>query len=368
MTMGLGKAAHLARALCIAALLTGACAPSLPRPYLEAKAAGHRAYGAGRYDEAAKHFREAAAKAQRRKDRDEVLYLEAASYQRGGRHRDARESYEAMLELSPDGPRAARAAHEAARLEMRHGDEAKGWQMVHAAILRYPTSGLARAALLRYLGHLDETLGVERTIAYLEKGQPWFHAHDLGEATLYEKAKRFEQLERLEEARDGFLQCARRYPYPVGGLFDDALYRASLIEERLGRPRQAVEHLREMLRERERSTMHGSYERPRYSQAQMRIAVLHRDALGEPDTARREFRKLYDAFTTSILRDDALWAEALVAREQGDRSGACEAVTLLVKKLPDSRYAKCARVLCEDAPEPNPAGECRDYIAREVPR
>ncbi len=362
------KVARLGRALCVASVLATACAPSLPRPYLEAKAAGHRAYGAGRYDEAAKHFHEAAGKAERRKDRDEVLYLEAASYQRGGRHRDARASYEAMLELSPDGPRAARAAHEAARLEMRHGDETKGWAMVHAAILRYPDSGLTRAALLRYLRHLDETLGMERTIAYLDEGQRWFHAHDLGEAALYEKARRFEQLERLEEARDGFLQCAQKYPYPVGGLFDDALYRASLIEERLGRPRQAVEHLRRMLRERERSTMHGSYERPRYSQAQMRIAVLYRDVLGEPDTARREFRKLYEAFTTSILRDDALWAEALVARGQGDREGACDAVTLLVKKLPDSRYAKCARVLCEGAPEPSQPGECRDYIAREVPR
>jgi tetratricopeptide (TPR) repeat protein len=347
-------------------LLSLGCAPTLPRPYLEAKAAGHRAYGSGRYDEAAGYFREAAGKAERIKDRDEVLYLEAAAYQRAGRHREARGSYEALLALSPSGARAARAAHEIARLEVRHGDPVKGWAMTHDVVKRFPKSGVARPALLRYLAHLDETQGVPVTIRYLEKSHPWFDAQGMGEVAAYQRALRLEQQGQFEQARDAFLECAGRYPYPSGGLFDDALLRASLIEEKLGRPKEAIGHLRKMLSVREPSTMHGSYERPRFSAAQMRIGELYRDAVGDPDMARKEFRKLFDSFKTSMLRDDALWAEARVAADQGDRSGACQAVNLLVKELPESRYAACGKLLCETAREPAKARPCRDYVAREV--
>jgi tetratricopeptide (TPR) repeat protein len=352
--------------VCLVATLWLGCAPTLPRPYVEAKAAGHRAYGAGRYDEAATYFRSAAEKAERIKDRDEVLYLEAASFQRAGRNREAKVAYEALVVLSPSGERAARAAYETVQLELSEGDEAKGWKMMHDFVLSYPKSGLARRALLRYLVHLDEEQGAEATVAYLEKGNAWYEAHELGEAALYQKAIRLERLDRLEEARDTFVACANKYPYPDGGLFDDSLFRASLLDEKLGQPRKAVEHLRKMLYVREPSTFQGSYERPRFSEAQMRIGVLYRDALGEPDAARREFRKLYDSFTTSILRDDALWAEAQVASKQGDRAGSCDAVTLLVKKLPDSRYAPCAKLLCDDAPEVDPPRECRPYVEREL--
>lgn len=350
---------------CVLALLAG-CAPTLPKPYVESKAAGHRAYGAGRYDEAARHFRAAAGSAERVKDRDEVLYLEAASFGRAGRHREARAAYEALVEVSPEGTRAARAAYEVAQLELEHGDEARGWEMLHAFIKQYPDSGLARRAMLRYLVHLDEEHGPERTIAYLDQGYAWFHRNDLGEAAMYQKALRLERLGRLEQARDTFARTADTYPYPVGGLFDDALFRASMIDEKLGQPRTAVERLEKMLRVREPSTFQGSYERPRFSEAQMRIGTLYRDALGEPERARQAFRKLFVSFTTSVLRDDALWAEARLALKQGDGPGACEAVTLLVKDLPKSRYAPCAKLLCESAPELDEPRKCRAYIARDV--
>lgn len=350
----------------MAATLAFGCGPSIPRPYVEAKAAGHRAYGSGRYDEAAQHFHKAAQQADRVKDRDEALYLEAASYLRSGRHREARQAYEALLELSPDGARAARSAYEIAKLELEHGSEAKGWRMIHDFVFQFPKSGLARRALLRYLVHLDEEQGEAATVAYLERGYPWFDAHDLGEVAMYHKALRLERVGRLREARDTFVESARKYPYPYGGLFDDALYRASVLDEKLGEPAKAVEHLEEMLSVREVSTMHGSYERPRFSEAQMRIGELYRDELGKPDEARRAFRKLFDSHTTSILRDDALWAEAKVAAGQGDREGACDAVTLLVEELPESRYAPCAKLLCEDAPSADGDRGCRRYIAREV--
>ena len=356
----------LAEVVVLAAWLAFGCAPTLPRPYMEAKAAGHRAYGAGRYDEAARNFHDAASKAERIRDRDETLYLEAASLDRAGRTRESRAAYEALLVLSPSGPRAARAAYELAQHEIEHGDKDRGYKMLHDYVTKYPESGLARRAFLRTLLHLDETQGQEATIAYLRKSSAWLQAHTLGEMGMYQTALRLEKLDRLEEARDTFVRCAKTYPYPDGGLFDDSLFRASLLDEKLGEPKLAVQHLREMLHVREPSTFNGSYERPRFSEAQMRIATLYRDALGDPDAARREFRKLYDDFQTSVLRDDALWAEARVAAKQGDESGACAAVSLLVRKLPESRFAPCAKLLCASAPELDKPKTCRSYLAREL--
>jgi len=361
------RAARLPACVCVL-LWVGvvACAPSLPAAYVQSKAEAHRAYSAGRYEEAATLFREAASKADRGKERDEVLFLEAVAYERVGRFREAQALLDALLALSPDGRRAAHAAHGSARLEISHGEERKGWAMVHAAILRYPSSGLSRTAFVRYLVHLDEEYGAERAITYLDRGASWFDAHTLGEVAMYERAVRLEKLGRLQDAHDGFVACAQAYPYPKGALFDDALYRSSLIDEALGRGREAVEHLKEMMRFRETSRTFGSYERPKFPAAQMRIAVLYRDALGDPDSARREFRRLFDSFKTSILRDDALWFEALVARQQGDQRGACDAVALLVKALPDSRYVPCAKVVCEDVEVPARSKECRAYIMRDL--
>src|SRR5690606_32449937 len=56
--------------LVIAALLGGACASTSGDAYLNAMAAGERAYHAGRYREAARAFSGAAARAERLKDRD----------------------------------------------------------------------------------------------------------------------------------------------------------------------------------------------------------------------------------------------------------------------------------------------------------
>ena len=56
-----------------------------------------------------------------------------------------------------------------------------------------------------------------------------------------------------------------------------------------------------MLSVREESTFAGSYERPRFSPAQFRIAVLYRDVLRDHRSARREFHRLYQAHKSSIL-------------------------------------------------------------------
>src|SRR5262249_10557047 len=142
----------------------------------------------------------------------------------------------------------------------------------------------------------------------------------------------------LARARDAYVDCANHFPYPFGSLFDDALWYASLLDEELGAPERAIEDLRRMLRTREVSTFGGSYERPRYSAAKLRVAVLYRDKLHDHASARRELHDLYENHPTSTLRDDALFQEARLAQADGDRAVACELGRILVTQFPDSKF------------------------------
>ena len=365
---GVLKCAVRLLAASVLAASAWSCAPTLPRPYLEAQAAAERAYGAGRYEEAARQYHEAAAHASRTRDRDEMLFLEASAEQRAGRTREAREAYEALEKLSPDGPRAARSAYEVAQLEIAHGDEERGYKMIESVMRRYPKSGLERRAMQRYVSHLDDKQGVAAGLAYLRASFAWFNANGLGEAATYDIADHLERMGQLAEARDTFVRCAAEHPYPDGALWDDSLFRASLLDEKLGDPKSAIARLDTMLKEREVSTFSGSYERPRYSQAQMRKAVLYRDALHDHAAARREFRRLFDDFTTSLLRDDALWAEAKLAAQDGDTSEACSTMKLLADKIPDSRYVPCASLVCPKLGASEPPGSCRRYIEKDFER
>lgn len=331
---------------------------------MRAQAAGDRAYSAGRYDEAARYYGQAAHEADRTHHRDEMLYMQAASWHRAGHHEQARAGYEQLERLSPGGERAARAAYEQLQIELEHGDKAKGYRMLEQFIVRYGSSSLGPRALVRYAGHLQRDRGTDAAIAYLRNGLPWFRAHELGEQAGYSLARLYEEAGQIRAARDMYVDTARRYPYPQGALFDDALFRAAELDEQLGQPHEAIAHLREMIREREQAGFGSSYERPRFAQAQYRIAEIYRDVLHDYPAAQREFIQLYRSFTKSVRRDDALWEAARLAVMAGDQKKACDLMRTLASNLPQSRYVPCAPLLCKEAKQPE-GGRCRGYVERD---
>lgn len=349
--------------LVIAALLGGACASTSSDAYLNAMAAGERAYHAGRYREAARAFSGAAARAERLKDRDEARLMEARSFQRAEAWREARASYERLLADSPRGPRAARAEFELAKLEIEHGDEDAGWAMLLAATRRHPSHGLARGALKRLIEREEQRAGARGALAWLEQHGPAFRGTELDQEVRYQTGLALARAGDREGAVRALVLAARAHPYPSGGLTDDALFHAAKLAAELGRPQEAIGYLREMLAARE-GAVTGSYDRQKYDDAQLEIARLYRDALGDRSAARREFRKLYTDHPASILRDDALWAEAKLWREEGRTKEACDVMRLLARELPDSRYARCASAICPSLPAaPRP---CAEYILREL--
>jgi tetratricopeptide (TPR) repeat protein len=348
---------------CIAAFAAVvACASGAGEGFWRAKDQGDRAYSSGRYDEAARAYDDAGRAAKRPHDRAEALYLEASSYERARAWSRARETFGRLIAEVPASDRAERASFDLADLEIDAGNAERGYELLRDAATGHPKNGLAPRALARWIARFEEQGG--DALAWLREALPKFDKTELDETVRYLLAGRLEKTSDLQGARDAYVTCAERHPYPEGSLFDDALFHASLLDEKLDRPRDAIADLKRMLAVREPSTFAGSYERPRFSPAQFRVAVLYRDKLGDHAAARREFHRLYESHETSILRDDALWEEAKLAHTDGDGAAACKLTATLAKDFRDSRYAACTRELCPTA-APSPSA-CHAYLLRDA--
>lgn len=347
------------------ALLSAAlgCAPTLPTSFARSRAAAERAYSAGRYEEAAEQWRLAAEAADRPKDRNEARYRQASALRRAGRHGEADAVLTALAGARRAG-RAPRARYDRALSLLRRGEEAAGWAELERLIVSYPDHSFAVLAAKKLIERARAAGGAAAGLAEATRLRARVGGAGVAERLEYEAAHDLAALGRLAEARDRFLATARRYPYPRGSLWDDSLWHASLLEERMGDARRAIAHLQAMLAQQEESSMSGSYERPRYSQARYRIAELYRDRLEDPARARREFHSLLERHPTSLLVDDALWQEALLARRAGDERAACAALEALEGHSPDSRFVPCAPLVCPRLPPSS--SECRGYLRRTI--
>ena len=183
----------------------------------------------------------------------------------------------------------------------------------------------------------------------------------------YEIALHHAALGEDAQARDAFLALDEAGRTRTARSGTTALFRASVLDQKLGRIEPAIADLERMLEERESSWFTGSYERPRYEPAMVRKCALLRDALHDHTRARACFHQLYAEFTTSELRDDALWEESRLASEDGDTSAACAIASTLTREFPDSRFVPCALAECSTLSRPPKSGaptECHAYVAK----
>ena len=338
------------------------CGSPPPAAYVNESEQAQAAQVKGDHAAAAQHYERAAALADKPRDAEEARYRAADSYARAGDVAHAESLYESLASAGPDAERRARADFALADLLQKTGREPAGQARLATAIRRNPNSGLARLALSEHLDYLREHAGSEQVLSYLNTEADALAQSELGETIAYRRARELDLSGRGAEARDAYLACAARFPYPTGAYWDDALFRAAEKELALGAPQSAVQDLERMLAEQESAVITGSYERGRYAEAQLKIAEIYRDVLNDPARARRELRKVWAKHRTSRLVDDALFQEALLAHAVGDDSGTCAPLSIIARELPDSRYAPCAHLLCPGlAATP---GDCHDYIKR----
>jgi TolA-binding protein len=329
-----------------------ACGPNHGTSYAQAMAEASRAESAGRYVDAARTYDAAARAARIDRDREHAQYLAAMMSKRSGDDTAATGRLRTLASSTSKTAPIEAAEFQLAEMALTRGDASAGLLAMERFFVKHPSSGLARPALMRVLRDRDNRSNPKETLAYLRGLETILGASELGETIAYEAALRLVAIGDTRSARDAFVAVVARWPYPGGKLFDDALFRASELDEALEDYVAAVTHLQEMLRERETTTFLGSYQRPRYSLALMRIAHLYRDRLDDRVRAREALHRIYVEFTTSTLRDDALFEEAALFREDGDPKKACLALVSLVRDFPDSRYVPCAVELCPDAKRP----------------
>jgi tetratricopeptide (TPR) repeat protein len=341
-----------------------ACAPDRGAVYPVAMVRAEQAEARHDYRAAEAAYAEAARGAKVERDAAHARFLAACTLDEAGDVAAALAAFKVIADAAPPEEHSADAAYRAASLRIRTGDP-RGWKDMEEAVVRFPTSGIARPAFVRLLRHLRETGAVDALRAL----EPRLVETERGEELDYEIARALADAGRTSEARDELLNVAAKWPYPKGLLFDDALYRASELDEALGRYGEAIDDLEKMLGARESSLLVGSYERPRYDAAQLRIADLYEQRLHDDVRARAALHELYADFPTSLLRDQALFREAELTGTEGGRR--CELLALLVHDFPDSRYVPCAVERCAELKPP--AGKapktCRAYIERaDVPR
>jgi hypothetical protein len=352
-------------ALAFAVGALSACAPNGGDGYQRSLAAARLAHHDGRFDAAATKFEEASKDAKLPRDAVYARYEAALAWARAGDVARGAAELRAIATAKPANAYSAQAAFQAAQLALAN-DEPAGLRELEGVVVDFPESGVAQVAL-GHLVHHDDDAGPEVGLAHLERIAPRVKGTKVEEKVLYERAKRIDALGRTEAARDAFLEVADKWPYPFGGFNDDALFRAAEMEEKLGRPKEAIAHLERLLSQREVSSFMGSYERPRYLSAILKIAEIY-EKTGERAKARAALHRLYTDFTTSTMRDDALWREAALWRKDGEASTACDRLSTLAGDFPDSRYVPCAALQCpsikRSAKSKAPA-TCHAYLLKD---
>ncbi len=347
-------------ALVLLACLALGCAPTYAEGYEAAFSAGLRAQNAGRWEEASRHFAEAGKLGQRYKDRDEARLLQAEALEKLGKDAEAEALYRKIERESGGRYQGQRAAYALGRLVWESRGFEAGSQETLAAVRKYPAHGMVRHALKRLIQHVEDEKGPEAALAWFEPIAKSLEGTQADEAATYEKGGLLARVGKLEESVRVLLAQARKYRYPQGSLTDDAYYVASLHLEDLGRPREAVDVLVEMLKPMEAAYAGASYRRPRFPQGQYRIAVLYRDKLNDRSRAKQEFWRVYTQHETARETDDALWQKAKLEREDGQQKEACATLETLLEKKKDSRFVRCVRLLCPTLPAADKP--CAGYI------
>ncbi len=339
---------RLARSF-VALLIVGCSAPA-PLPEL---AAAERAERNGRTDEALAAYRDAqrtctAIKTERRRREicGQALVGEAALLADAGRTDEAIAAYSAIPERAGgDPPPSSEGLYRAGQLALDRAeaktpvadaDVVAAWKLLWRVVTDYPDeafAGDATALLLRdgrgrdpralfetyskLVGALNDTKVADNLL--------WAMA-DLAEHELGDKAAARALYDRIDE------------DHPDSGLRDDAWWRAAHLSQELGDAKGAVARLRAFLATREVSFGAGSYFSIWLDDSQLYLGQILRDDLGDLPGAAAAFRRLGKDYPASILRDDAQIELAETLAKMDDQHGACDALAVLRRDWPDSKF------------------------------
>jgi len=325
---------------CLALLLalSAACAPTLSKPrgklHLDALAAAESHQHHGRYREAADSYLRAADGAERRVDRDEALYRRSRALARSGDYREAIAVCDQLAASDTIARRTLRARLDAARYRLLVGEEERAERELHALVVGYPETAAARGAarmlIQRHVDAVDDKIAALRYLGELERE---VSESSLGEVLMSARAELLIGLGRRREAMEVLSRQVARYPYPSGLRWEEALYRLADLALDEGEPQGAIDYLKKLVSAHESSIIIGSYTRPKFPRAALRIARIYRDELRDPEAAIDAYEALRSEFPRSLVIDDALAEEAELRLLAGERARGCDLLRELVESF-----------------------------------
>lgn len=304
-----------------------------------AEAEGHLHHG--RLQEAVKAFGRAAEAAERRVDKDESLYRQSRVYARLGDYTSALRICNELASADPIARRTLRARLDAGRYRILLGEQDRAVRDLRTLVLEYPDSAAAKGALRVLVQiHVREAESVEKGLFWLKTLQSEIEeGNTTHETLLYLEADLLISRGKRAEAIEVLEQQIEQYPYPHGRRWDNALWVLADLALEEGDADTAVKRLESMIAVHESSLILGSYTRPMFSKAALRIARVYRDNLDNPKAALAAFARVRKEFPNSLVVDDALEEEAMLRIDQGDSKKGCE----LLREVTDKHEVGSAR-------------------------
>jgi tetratricopeptide (TPR) repeat protein len=323
-------ASHGARACgVVLALSSVGCMPTISEQrgkehwaaFEEAEAHQH----SGRFAEAVVAYQRAAETAERRVDRDEMLYRASRVYARMKDFPNAIRICDELGNAQPVARRTLRARLDAARYRIETGEREAGETALRTLIVEEQESAAARSAL-RILSerYVDGAESKDDAIQWLDALIEETGDSSITEPLMGMKAEMLLLKGDKDEAFSVLEAQIAKFPYPQGARWDDALNRMADISLERGDPKAAVGYLERMISVHESSFILGSYTRPLFSKSALRIGRIYRDELHDNKAAIAAFAHMRSEFPHSPHRDDSLLEEAMIRLDTGDSDGACE--------------------------------------------
>ncbi len=315
-----------------------ACAPTISMPRGEehldalAEAEGHLHHG--RLEQAVASFARAAEAAERRVDRDESLYRQSRVYARMGDYESALKVCDRLGAADPIARRTLRARLDAGRYRVLLGEKDRANRDLRALVLEHPDSAAAKGAL-RILVQMNvrEAETIEKGLFWLKTLQSEIEeGNTTHEALLYLEADLLISRGKRAEATEVLEQQVEQYPYPHGRRWDNALWILADLALEDGDAEAAIKHLEHMISVHEKSFIIGSYTRPMFSKAALRIARIYRDKLDNPSAALKAYARVRSEFPNSLVVDDALEEEAMLRIDTGDAKKGCQLLREVTEK------------------------------------
>lgn len=303
--------------------LLGGCPPTISSPrsaeHEDALVEGERHMTHGRYEEAIESFDNAADEAERRVDLDEALYRETRAMIQLERYDEAVAILDEVGNRRPISRRTSRAIFEASLIRLDHLNQREQAMAGFERVMREtPDDGLGTRSLYYILRDFEQNGDPAGAIAFCDRLYADLGDTTLGDDLLREKSNHLLLTGDRAGARAALEEVVRRYPYPYGERWDDALTALAEMDVEDGEPRRAVERLETLVQRNEETNLVGSYTLPSMPRAQLRIGQIYRDEIHDYEEASDAFEDLEDKFPRSILRDDALYQAGVMWLDVGE--------------------------------------------------